>query len=208
MALFDDQPSELSDELLSFLEPSDSYPLDDIFFTKTDHLQPSFHHHPSFSDPSYTPREPVDLYHRHGKRPKSCNDLHKPVELMFEANSYNAAITEPSPSSWNINAPEFFTGKKLSREWSSAQSMAARDRRKRISEKTQELARLIPGGNKMNTSEMLQAAFTYVKFLQAQVSVLALMQSFEVKEFEGVNGDRRTTSSVAIFQFHATKACK
>ncbi|KAL5977055.1 hypothetical protein ACLOJK_021395 [Asimina triloba] len=58
---------------------------------------------------------------------------------------------------------------------SSAQSIAARQRRKRISEKTQELGKLIPGGNKLNTAEMLQAAFKYVKFLQAQVAILELM---------------------------------
>ncbi|XP_034197869.1 transcription factor bHLH52-like [Prunus dulcis] len=57
----------------------------------------------------------------------------------------------------------------------SAQSIAARERRRRITEKTQELGRLIPGATKMNTAEMLQAAYKYVKFLQAQVSVLKLM---------------------------------
>ncbi|URD83828.1 HLH [Musa troglodytarum] len=59
----------------------------------------------------------------------------------------------------------------------SAQSVAARARRKRISEKTQELGRLIPGGNKMNTAEMFQAAYKYVEFLQAQVGILGLMGS-------------------------------
>ncbi|KAL7616694.1 hypothetical protein Lser_V15G01301 [Lactuca serriola] len=54
----------------------------------------------------------------------------------------------------------------------SAQSMAARIRRRRISEKTLELGKLVPGGHRMNTAEMFQAAFKYVKFLQAQVGVL------------------------------------
>lgn len=44
----------------------------------------------------------------------------------------------------------------------SAQSMAARQRRRRISEKTQELGKLIPGGQKMNTAEMFEAAFKYI----------------------------------------------
>ncbi|KAH0459162.1 hypothetical protein IEQ34_011976 [Dendrobium chrysotoxum] len=57
----------------------------------------------------------------------------------------------------------------------SMQSVAARKRRKRISEKTQELARLIPGGTKMNTADMLQVAFNYVKFLQAQLAILQLV---------------------------------
>ncbi|CAI9091767.1 OLC1v1026876C1 [Oldenlandia corymbosa var. corymbosa] len=54
----------------------------------------------------------------------------------------------------------------------SAQSMAARQRRRKITEKTQELGKLIPGGQKMNTAEMFQAASKYIKFLQAQVGVL------------------------------------
>ncbi|KAK4440279.1 Transcription factor [Sesamum alatum] len=54
----------------------------------------------------------------------------------------------------------------------SAQSVAARQRRRKITEKTQELGKLVPGGRKMNTAEMLQAAYKYIKYLQAQVGVL------------------------------------
>ncbi|KAB8486527.1 hypothetical protein FH972_025365 [Carpinus fangiana] len=61
----------------------------------------------------------------------------------------------------------------------SSQSIAARERRRKITEKTQELGRLIPGGNRMNTAEMLQAASKYVKFLQAQAGILQLMASFQ-----------------------------
>ena len=57
----------------------------------------------------------------------------------------------------------------------SAQSLAAKVRRRKISEKTQELGKLIPGGQKMNTAEMFQAAFKYVKFLQTQIGVLKHM---------------------------------
>lgn len=56
----------------------------------------------------------------------------------------------------------------------SPQSLAARQRRKRISNKTQDLGRLVPGGHKMSTAEMFQAAAKYVKFLQAQVGILSL----------------------------------
>ena len=58
---------------------------------------------------------------------------------------------------------------------STAQSLAARARRRKISQKTQELEKLIPGGQKMNTAEMFQAAFKYVKFLQTQIGVLKHM---------------------------------
>lgn len=59
----------------------------------------------------------------------------------------------------------------------SAQSIAARQRRRRITEKTQELGKLVPGGQKMNTAEMLQSAYKYIKFLQAQVGILGLISS-------------------------------
>uniref|UniRef100_A0A803QH95 BHLH domain-containing protein n=2 Tax=Cannabis sativa TaxID=3483 RepID=A0A803QH95_CANSA len=69
----------------------------------------------------------------------------------------------------------------------SPQSMAARERRRKIAEKTQELGKLIPGGNKMTTAEMFQAASKYVHFLKAQISVLQKMGKEEVlnvKELE------------------------
>ncbi|XBH58461.1 hypothetical protein VPH35_079895 [Triticum aestivum] len=62
-----------------------------------------------------------------------------------------------------------------------APSAAARERRRRISEKTAELSRLVPGGHRLNTAEMLQEAGRHVKLLQAQVGVLALMRTLEEK---------------------------
>ncbi|RID67005.1 hypothetical protein BRARA_D02111 [Brassica rapa] len=59
----------------------------------------------------------------------------------------------------------------------SSQSIAARERRRRIADKTQELTKLIPGGQKLNTAEMFQAAAKYVKFLQSQVGILQMMQT-------------------------------
>ncbi|PIA61327.1 hypothetical protein AQUCO_00300697v1 [Aquilegia coerulea] len=60
----------------------------------------------------------------------------------------------------------------------SVQSVAARQRRRKISEKTQELGKLIPGANRMNsTADMFQAAYKYVQYLQAQVGILQLMES-------------------------------
>ncbi|XP_050368878.1 transcription factor bHLH52-like [Argentina anserina] len=70
-------------------------------------------------------------------------------------------------------------GKKLEERRISPQSIAARDRRRKITEKTQELGKLVPGGNKMNTVEMLTAAYNYVRFLQAQMGILEFMGSFQ-----------------------------
>ncbi|XWS10370.1 hypothetical protein CRYUN_Cryun39dG0071500 [Craigia yunnanensis] len=68
--------------------------------------------------------------------------------------------------------------KKISERCVSVQSIAARERRRKITEKTQELGKLVPGGNKMNTAEMLQASFKYIKYLQTQVGILQVMDSF------------------------------
>ncbi|KAF3506080.1 hypothetical protein F2Q69_00001664 [Brassica cretica] len=66
----------------------------------------------------------------------------------------------------------------------SSQSMAARERRRRIAEKTHELTKLVPGGQKLNTAEMFQAAAKYVKFLQSQVGILQMMQT--TKKTQGI----------------------
>jgi hypothetical protein len=65
--------------------------------------------------------------------------------------------------------------KKVNEKTISSQSIAARERRRKITEKTQELGKLVPGGCKMNTAEMFNAAANYVKFLQAQVGMLQVM---------------------------------
>ncbi|CAH9137772.1 unnamed protein product [Cuscuta epithymum] len=82
-------------------------------------------------------------------------------------------LPRASLTAYSSEAESWMAGKKSDGgKTLSPQSIAARERRRRITEKTQELAKLIPGGQKMNTAEMFQAAYNYIKFMQTQVSVL------------------------------------
>ncbi|EAZ24358.1 hypothetical protein OsJ_08110 [Oryza sativa Japonica Group] len=53
------------------------------------------------------------------------------------------------------------------------QSLAAKNRRERISERLRILQELVPNGTKVDLVTMLEKAISYVKFLQLQVKVLA-----------------------------------
>ncbi|KAG1337997.1 transcription factor bHLH52 [Cocos nucifera] len=175
-------------------------PPDDQFYAETDPYSLTSFNHPSLSAPSLlsippdhcAPRNELDLY-QCPKRPRSCGDLYHPSDLVLEANSYDGAVIRPMMASFQaprlisefavpppaVGLPVCNMERKMNGGCLSAQSVAARERRKRISEKTQELGKLIPGGNKMNTAEMFQAAYKYVKFLQAQVGILGLMSSIQ-----------------------------
>lgn len=61
------------------------------------------------------------------------------------------------------------------------QSVAARHRRERISERLKNLQDLIPNGSKVDLVTMLEKAINYVKFLQLQVKVLTTDEYWPVQ---------------------------
>eukprot|EP01018_Ginkgo_biloba_P007838 Gb_30839 [translate_table: standard] len=67
------------------------------------------------------------------------------------------------------------------------QSVAARHRRERISERLKILQDLVPNGSKVDLVTMLEKAINYVKFLQLQVRVLATDEYWPTKDNSGPN---------------------
>ncbi|GJQ95825.1 transcription factor bHLH83-like protein [Tanacetum coccineum] len=61
------------------------------------------------------------------------------------------------------------------------QSIAAKNRRERISERLKLLQDLVPNGSKVDLVTMLEKAISYVKFLQLQVKVLATDEFWPVQ---------------------------
>ncbi|CAI9114251.1 OLC1v1014929C1 [Oldenlandia corymbosa var. corymbosa] len=78
---------------------------------------------------------------------------------------------------------------------SDPQTVAARQRRERISERIRVLQKLVPGGSKMDTASMLDEAANYLKFLRSQVKALEALGG----SHKNNNGTTNTVNEFASF---------
>nr|XP_043638573.1 transcription factor RHD6 [Erigeron canadensis] len=113
--------------------------------------------------------------------PSSSDNYLAAQESSFHKRSHSGESEKAFKKQCTGNTATKKTKQKTAVQPKDPQSIAAKNRRERISERLKVLQDLVPNGSKVDLVTMLEKAISYVKFLQLQVKVLATDEFWPVQ---------------------------